>query len=166
MAERSEDDLRRALAGLQAAEFLYEASLFPELEYTFKHALTHEVSYGSLLRERRKTLHARVVDAIEALYADRLDEHVERLAYHAMRAEAWSPAVTYGRRAGLRALAQAAHRDAATHLEQALSALGNLPVTRETLELGLDLRMNMRNALDGSSRPRELLGYLREAEQI
>ena len=78
---------RRGLAALQAAEFLYEASLFPELEYTFKHALTHEVAYGSLLQERRKTLHARIVAAIERLYADRLDEHVERLAHHALRAE-------------------------------------------------------------------------------
>ena len=166
VADRSEDDLRRGLAGLQAAEFLYEVSLFPELEYTFKHALTHEVAYGGLLQERRRTLHGQVVEAIERLHADRLDEHLERLAHHAMRAEAWWPAVTYGRRAGLRALAQAAHRDAATHLEQALSALGQLPVTRETLDLGLDLRIDIRSALDASSRPRELLGYLREAEQI
>ena len=101
------------LARLQAAEFLYEASLFPELEYTFKHALTHEVAYGSLLQERRETLHGRVVEAIERLYADRLDEHVERLAHHALRGEDWER----GRRllrsqAGEKALSRSAYREA------------------------------------------------------
>ena len=58
--------LHQGLARLQAAEFLYETSLFPDLEYTFKHALTHEVAYGSLLQERRRALHARIMGAIEA----------------------------------------------------------------------------------------------------
>ena len=61
--------MHRGLAHLQAAEFLYETSLFPELAYTFKHALTHEVAYGGLLQERRRGLHARIVEALEALYA-------------------------------------------------------------------------------------------------
>ena len=76
----------RGLAQLQTAEFVYEAQLFPDLEYTFKHALTHEVAYGSVLQERRRALHAAIVEAIERLYADRLSEHVERLAHHAVRA--------------------------------------------------------------------------------
>jgi class 3 adenylate cyclase len=87
IGELSEEELRRALGHLQAAEFLYETSLFPELEYTFKHALTHEVAYGSLLQERRRTLHAGIVEASERLYADRLTEQVERLAQHAFRGE-------------------------------------------------------------------------------
>ena len=78
---------------LQAAEFLYETSLFPELEYTFKHALTHEVAYGSLLQERRHVLHVRIVEAIERLYPDRLGEQVELLAHHAARGELWEKAV-------------------------------------------------------------------------
>jgi predicted ATPase len=84
IAEGPEDTLRRGLTHLQAAEFLYETSLFPDLEYTFKHALTHEVTYGTLLQERRKALHARIVGAIERFYPDRLTEH-ERLAHHAYR---------------------------------------------------------------------------------
>ena len=79
IAEPPEDELRAALGRLQAAEFLYETSLFPDLEYTFKHALTHEVAYGSLLQKRRRAFHARIVEAIEQLYPDRLTEHVERL---------------------------------------------------------------------------------------
>ena len=98
-----EEDLRRGLAHLQAAEFLYEVSLFPDLEYTFKHALTHEVAYGGLLHERRRSIHARIVEVIEALHADRLAEHVERLASHALRGEQWTKAVRYAGDAGRKA---------------------------------------------------------------
>ena len=81
----SEEVLHHGLTHLQAAEFLYETRLFPEREFTFKHALTHEVAYGSLLQERRRVLHARIVEALEALAGDRLAEQVERLAHHALR---------------------------------------------------------------------------------
>ena len=97
--------LHRGLAHLQAAEFLYETRLFPEREYTFKHALTHEVAYGSLLLERRRVLHARIVEALEALAPERVAEQVERLAHHALRGEVWDKAVDLlpaGRRQGLR----------------------------------------------------------------
>jgi hypothetical protein len=81
---------------LQAAEFVYETALFPDLEYSFKHALTHEVTYGGLLRERRRELHARIVEAIETLHRARLAEHAERLAQHALRGELREKAVGYG----------------------------------------------------------------------
>jgi predicted ATPase len=83
IADMPEAVLHRSLAHLQAAEFLYETRLFPEPEYTFKHALTHEVAYGSLLLERRRALQARIVEALEALASDRVAEQVERLAHHA-----------------------------------------------------------------------------------
>ena len=91
----SEDELRAGLARLQAGEFVYEAKLFPDVEYTFKHALTHEVAYGSLLLERRRAVHRELVRAIERVYADRLAEHAERLAHHAFRGELWSTALRY-----------------------------------------------------------------------
>ena len=100
IAEVPEDALHRGLAHLQAAEFLYETRLFPEREYTFKHALTHEVAYSSLLLERRRALHARIVEALEALAPDRVAEQVERLAHHALRGEVWDKAVTYCQQAG------------------------------------------------------------------
>src|SRR4030095_5431657 len=81
IAELPEVAFHHGLAHLQAAEFLYETRLFPDQAYTFKHALTHEVAYGGLLQERRRVLHARIVEAIEALYADHLAEQVERLAH-------------------------------------------------------------------------------------
>src|SRR6185436_15870247 len=97
IAELAEDDLRRGLGRLQAAEFVYETRLFPELEYTFKHALTHEVAYGSLLHERRRALHSQVVDTLEVIYADRLREQLEPLAHHAHRGEQWEKVARYAR---------------------------------------------------------------------
>src|SRR6185295_2120273 len=75
IAEMPEDEVRRGLGHLQAAEFLYEARLFPDLAYSFKHALTHEVAYGELVQERRKALHAKVIEAIERLTGERRAEH-------------------------------------------------------------------------------------------
>jgi class 3 adenylate cyclase/tetratricopeptide (TPR) repeat protein len=147
IAELSEDELHAALGRLQAAEFLYETSLFPDLEYTFKHALTHEVAYGSLLQERRCALHAKIVEAIEQLYVGRLDEQVERLAHHALRGEMWGKAVSYLRQAGAKAFAQSANREAVVAFEQALDALANLPESRDSIEQAIDLRFNMRNSL-------------------
>ena len=131
IADVPEESLRRGLTNLQAAEFLYETSVFPDLEYTFKHALTHEVAYASVLHDRRRALHARIVEAIEAFYPDRLAEQVERLAHHAFRGEVWAKAVTYLRQAGAKALAHSAYREAVSWFEQALAALHPLPDTRQ-----------------------------------
>jgi class 3 adenylate cyclase/tetratricopeptide (TPR) repeat protein len=99
-AEQTEEQIRRSLARLQAAEFVYEASLFPAPEYSFKHALTNEVAYGSILQERRRAIHARILRVMERVYADRLSEHVDRLAHHAFRGEVWDKALHYLRRLG------------------------------------------------------------------
>jgi class 3 adenylate cyclase/tetratricopeptide (TPR) repeat protein len=147
IADQSEESLQRGLAHLQETEFLYETQLFPDLEYTFKHALTHEVTYGSLLQERRKTLHAQIVAAFEQLYADRLSEHVERLAHHAPRGHQWDKAVRYSRKAGTRALDRSALRDALAAFEQARVALRELPDDREWTEQRIDLCFAQRNAL-------------------
>ena len=136
IAELPEEALHRGLAHLQAAEFLYETRLFPEREYTFKHALTHEVAYGSLLQERRRVLHARIVEALEALAGDRVAEQVERLAHHALRGEVWDKALAYCRQAGEKAMARSAYREAVGYFEQALSALPHLPETARHARAG------------------------------
>jgi class 3 adenylate cyclase/tetratricopeptide (TPR) repeat protein len=161
-----EAKLRQRLVHLQAAEFLYETGLFPEPEYTFKHALTHEVAYGSLLQERRRVLHARVVEAIERLYVDRLVEQVEPLAHHAFRGEAWEKAVTYFRQAGAKAAMHSAYREAVTCFEQALVALTHLPEARATLEQAVDLRLDLRNALYPLGEFEKIRDYLREADAL
>jgi len=142
-----ESQLRAGLARLQGAELLLEARLFPDLEYTFKHALTHDVAYESLLHDRRRTLHAAVVAAIERLHAGRLAEHAEHLAHHARRAENWDKAGQYLREAGRRAFARSANREAADYFEHAAAAIDRLPQTRETLEHAIDVRIELRTAL-------------------
>jgi class 3 adenylate cyclase/tetratricopeptide (TPR) repeat protein len=166
VAEGSEEDLRRGLGRLQAAEFLYEARLFPDLEYTFKHALIHEVAYGSLLHERRRALHARIMEGIERLHPDRLGEHVERLAHHAFRGEVWEKALAYLGQAGAKAFARSANRDAVTCFEQALAALSRLPETPQMLERAIDLRFDLRAALFALRELATGFDHLREAERL
>jgi len=162
----SEEMLRGALTHLQTAEFLYEASLFPELEYTFKHALTQEVAYGSLLSEQRRALHAHIVDAIETLYADRLTSQIERLAYHAFQGAAWEKAIAYFRQAGAKAATHSSYREAVTCYEQALLALKRLPETPTTLQQAFDLRLELRPWLVPLADYHRVLSNLREAEAI
>jgi len=166
ITELSEETLRGALAHLQTAEFLYEASLFPELEYTFKHALTQEVAYGSLLQERRRTLHARIVEAIERLAPDRLAAHVEHLASHALRGEVWDKALVYCRQAGARAYDGAAFREAVTAFDQALQALTHLPEDDDTRVLAIELRLAVDGPLTALGEYGRRLAMLGEAEAL
>jgi predicted ATPase len=166
LEEIPEATLHGALTHLQAAEFLYESRLFPELDYTFKHALTQQVAYESLLQERRRSLHARIVEALEILAGDRLAEQVERLAHHALRGEVWDKALAYSRQAGEKAMARSAHREAVGYFEQALSALPHLPEQRDTLEQAIDLRLALRTALFPSGNVGRILALLREAESL
>ena len=139
--------LREGLARLQEAEYLYEASLFPDIEYTFKHALTHEVAYGSLLQERRLSLHGQIVRAIESLYADRLDEYTERLAHHALHSEQWDKALGYLRQAAKKASSRWAFREAARYLEMALELLPRLHDRENIVEEEIDIQLDLRTAL-------------------
>jgi predicted ATPase/class 3 adenylate cyclase len=166
ITDLSADALRRGLGHLQEAEFLYETGLFPDPEYTFKHALTHEVTYSSLLKDRRRMLHGRIMETIERLYPDRIFEHVERLAHHAFRSEDWGKAVTYLRQAGAKAFARSANREALPYFEQALTALTHLPESRETLQQAIDVRFDIRNALFPLAEWGRIEGYLREAELL
>jgi class 3 adenylate cyclase/tetratricopeptide (TPR) repeat protein len=166
IADLSEDGLRRGLGHLQQAEFLYETGLFPDPEYTFKHALTHEVAYGGVLHDRRRALHAQIVAAMEARYADRVGEHVERLAYHALRGELWEKAVACCRQAGRKAVHRSAYAEAAAQLATALAALQHLPESREILEQGVDIRHELGIALFPIAGPVTQLGPIDEAEAL
>jgi predicted ATPase len=158
--------VHRGLAHLQEAEFLYETRLFPDHEYTFKHALTHEVAYSGLLQERRRVLHARIVEVLEALAGEQVAGQVERLAYHALRGEVWAKALAYGRQAGEKAMARSAHREAVGYFEQALTSLPHLPEQRDTIEQAIDLRLALRSALLPSGDSGRILAALREAEAL
>jgi len=166
IADLPDEALHRGLAHLQAAEFLYETRLFPEREYTFKHALTHEVAYNSLLQERRRVLHSRIVETLEKIAGDRVVEEVEWLAYHALRGEVWDKALAYCRQAGEKVMARSAHREAVGYFEQALDALKYLPETRDMQEQAIDLQLALRNALIPYGDSGRILACLREAESL
>src|SRR5262245_24618868 len=166
IAELPEAALHRGLAHLQAAEFLYETRLFPEHEYTFKHALTYEVAYSGLLQERRRVLHAQIMTVLERLAAERLAEEVERLAYHARRGEVWDKALHYSRQAGEKAMSRSANQEAVTCFEQALDAVPHLPEGPDTVVQGIDVRLDLRNALLPLGDYERILAILRDAEQL
>ena len=166
VADTPAERFRPALARLHSAEFLYEASLFPDVEYTFKHALTHDVAYGSLLHERRRALHLRILDALEAPSADPATGDVERLARHALGGEAWRKAATYLRQAGRRAAAQSAYQAAATWFGEALRALQRVPESPDVLAEAIDTRLDFRIALIPLQRYQDALTIMREAEAL
>jgi tetratricopeptide (TPR) repeat protein len=166
IAKLPEDALQRCLAHLQTTELLYETRLVPEQICTFKHTLTHEVAYGSLLQERRCALHARIVEALEACTRDQMGVEVEHLAHHALRGEVWDKAVAYCRQAGAQALARSANREAMMFFEQALGALQHLPDSHDTRVQAIDLRLDLRNALWTLGELERLFVNLQEAEVL
>ena len=147
VSEMQEGELYQRLSRLQAAEFLYESTLFPELEYSFKHALTTEVAYGALLHERRTSLHARIVKALEEMTENIPHDHLEKLAHHAFCGELWDKAVIYLKKTGTKAVSLSSFRNAVLYFEKALEALRSLPKTIDNLKNAVDLRIDMRNAL-------------------
>jgi class 3 adenylate cyclase/tetratricopeptide (TPR) repeat protein len=164
IAEAEEVALRGGLARLQAAEFLYEMRLFPEAEYTFKHALTLEVAYGGLLQERRRALHARIVDVIESRYPDSLVERINRLAVHALRGALWDKALHYCRQVGQRDYLRRAYREGVTGYEQALEALEHLSDSPDTRASGVDLRIDLVRGLMSLGEHERALVVLSDAE--
>ena len=139
VADLAAVELHTHLGHLQTAEFLYETGRLPASAYTFKHALTHEVAYGSLLQERRRVLHGRAAQAIEELFAERLSEHYYALAHHYRHSGNITKAVDYLQRAGQQAVERSAYAEAISHMTTALDLLTTLPETpaRHQHELGL-----------------------------
>jgi tetratricopeptide (TPR) repeat protein len=160
------DTLRRTFERLKSAEFLYETSLGPEPEYTFKHTLTHEVAYGRLLGRERRALHGQIADAIERLSPDRVGDNVERLAHHTFEGGEWEKAHGYLHQAGAKAFVRCAHQEAATCYERALVALGHTADTREKSVRTIDLQLSLRSALQPIGEFGRILETLGNAETL
>jgi class 3 adenylate cyclase/tetratricopeptide (TPR) repeat protein len=141
LAGKADDETERMLSALQLAEFIYEQPAMGDVEYTFKHALTLEVAYNSVLVERRRLLHERAARAIEALFSDRLEDHLPELAHHYDRSGNVRKAVEYLGRAGRLAAQQTAHSEAVGYLKRALDLLRNLPDSAERGRQEFDLQM-------------------------
>jgi class 3 adenylate cyclase/predicted ATPase len=178
VVSQSEEDLYRLLSSLQSKEFLYEQPTFPEPEYLFKHALTQEVAYGTVLQDRRKALHERTAQAIEEVYQAKLEDHYSDLAHHYSRSGNIQKAVDYLHLAGQQAIQRSANVEAISHLTNALELLKTLPDTPEHIqhELGLHLTlgpvlMNIRGMAAPEvdalyTRARELCQQVGETSQL
>jgi len=127
VVDKSDDELNRMLNDLQLGEFIYEQPAVGDTEYTFKHALTQEVAYNSVLIERRKLLHERSGAAIETLYAASIDDRLSELAHHYARSANADKAAEYLHRAGVQALGRSAHQDALGQLNAAIEFVGRIP---------------------------------------
>ena len=147
VTEFEDGAVQQYLATLQGSEFVYEIRLFPDPEYTFKHALTHQVAYEGLLGDRRREKHAEILRAMERLFQDSLEDRLERIVFHAVRGENWEAVHTYGMAAGRQALAISASHSAVTAFDHVLQALQKLPETPERLRDAIDTRLALRDAL-------------------
>jgi predicted ATPase len=167
VATRPESELEPMLAALQAGEFIYEAPAAVGINYTFKHVLTQEVAYNSLLTERRKHLHERVGAALESLYALQLDDHLSELAHHYSNSENVDKAIEYLGRAGQQALHRSAHADAISNLGAGLILVQKLPGSPERIRMELVLQLAIGPALmvvKGFAAPEAERAYSRACE--
>ena len=166
VAETRGSELRRALTRLQEVELLREVRTFPESMYTFKHSLTHEVTYGTLLGDRKRVLHSAALDATERLYEGCLTEHAGTLARHAIAGELWGKAVDYLREASSAAFVQGSLPRALAYAEQALDVSARLSSTEEDIKRTIDARLDMHAPLYMMGAVPRLFPLMQEAEQL
>ncbi len=167
VVKEPEEGLYQLLSHLQGGEFIYEQPAFPEVEYRFKHALTQEVAYNSVLMERRRILHGRIAQAIEGLYRDGLEEHYSSLAHHYSRSGKIEKAVEYLKLAGQQAVHRSANAEAISHLTKGLELLKGLPDTPDRTQKELDLQTTLGTALmatKGYAAPQVEKAYTRARE--
>jgi Flp pilus assembly protein TadD len=139
----TEQQLQRMLTELQASEFIHEQPAFPQAEYVFKHALTQEVAYNSMLLEQRKALHERVGRALESTFAGQLDDHIRELARHYSHSDNLKKAMEYLERAGRAALRKSLYEEATAHFRRALTTLGQAPDESRNKEFELSLQIGL-----------------------
>jgi class 3 adenylate cyclase/tetratricopeptide (TPR) repeat protein len=161
-----DEEIERSLRELKGVELIYEKPGFGDLEYVFRHALTQDVAYASLLQAERRRLHAEIGRAIEELYAGRLEPRTEELVWHFTRGEVWDKVARYGREAGERAAALCVDDRAIEHYRTALRALAHLPETEAAARAGVEVRLAMRAPLWRAGRPEELHALFTEAEAL
>ncbi len=149
-AGEGESELEPMLSKLQLGEFIYEQPAVGDIEYTFKHALTHDVAYHSVLNERRRVLHERIGAALESTYAESLEDHLAELAHHYARSGNPRKGVKYCLRAVEQCVARGSNPQAVAHFETGLELLQKLPDDDRRAELELDLRNAAFGALGDS----------------
>ena len=158
--------LQRELRLLVDAELLYQRGAPPHSIYRFKHALIQDAAYQSLLRRTRQEGHQRIVQALETHLQGSEAARPEWLAQHALQGELWDQAIMYFRQAGSEAIAQSAYQEAAGCFQQALVSLQHLDEHHDTMTQGIELRIELRNALMPLGEWNQMATCLTEAEVL
>jgi tetratricopeptide (TPR) repeat protein len=166
VADLSETEFQGLLAELKAAQFVYETPNPIYAQLKFRHAMIHEISYGSLTLPKRQMLHARVLRAMESQYRESSFDVVESLAHHAFNAALWDEARIYLCQAGDKAVEFSAYQAAVAFFESALQALAHLPQDHERFREGIDIRLKLRPAFVAIADFDRLERYLAEAETM
>jgi class 3 adenylate cyclase/tetratricopeptide (TPR) repeat protein len=156
-------ELAAHLRTLEAADLIRHISIRESGEYSFKHDLVREVAYGTMLVGHRRSLHGKVVDIIESHFADRIDEHIDRLADHAFLAELWDKAVPYQLRSCRRAAKRGAYQDVISVFDRARETLSHLPPGAAKIKAEIDFRLIVIIALEPLGRHRRIAQVLEEA---
>jgi len=164
--ETLREDLRSSLLTLQDLEFIYEKAILPELEYIFKHTLTQEVAYNSLLIKKRKEIHERVGQAIETIYGDRLEEFYEMLAYHYSLSENAQKAFQYLKLSGDKATKNYSNLEAVRFYQEAVRALDAQPSSEENKREKLKVFHRILNPMGLLGYPEGMLDILQAAEKL
>jgi class 3 adenylate cyclase/tetratricopeptide (TPR) repeat protein len=159
-------NLKSQLINLQGLEFIYEKSLFPELEYIFRHALVQEVAYNSLLVTRRKEIHEKIGQAIEKLYPDRLEEFCEMLGYHYSVSGNPAKAYEYLKRSAKKAVRNNSLSEAVRYYAEAMTALSQMSETDENKREQIDLVLSMRAPMARFGYAEEYLPMLLKIEKL
>src|SRR5262249_35836876 len=160
------DQVAGHLRDLHALDFVFPSAQEPRQMYSFQHPPTPGGVAGAVLERRRRTYHAAAGHGLEELYAGRIDDAVELIAYHFGRGQVWDKAAIYFRQAAIKAQGRSAHREALASLEEAVGALRHLPETPETREQGIDVRLELRGSLYPLGEFDKMLTYLQEAEAM
>ena len=166
LARLTKTDLSTALHHLQEAEFLFERVTARSPEFSFKHSLTHEVAYRSLLHEQAKVLHGATLAAIERLHADALPLHLDALVHHALGGEVWPKAIDYLRQAGAAAFARGSVAESLARYEQALTLLEHLDSSRENIGRAIDVRLDLHVPLVVLGQVARLINLHEESERL
>lgn len=160
------DELAPRLLALESGDFLRKATASGTVEYSFKHELTREVAYGMMLLSVRRYLHAKAIEIIELRFADRLDEHIDRLADHAFLAELWQKAVPYQLRSCRRAIKRGANQDAIAIYERGRQTLAHWPPSSKKTISEIDLHLTVITALEPIGMHQRIADVLREARRL
>ena len=163
VAQMPDGDIGAALDRLLESGLVLRRGLPPNAIYTFKHALLQDAAYGTLLTSRRQRLHAKIVEILEAEAGDHLPDKVDLLAHHAYQGEDWDKAFTYLRQAGINAMDRSANREATAFLKRAIECLEHVTRSRESVEWAIDVRFDLRTALQALGELSRQRDHLREA---